>query len=130
MINEYIIFYGYDVTKLAAYIDNWVDTNSIRTDDVLLEFTYSGYSETPGYIGKVLTPFNRSNNLVDPTVLILSQEEKQSIKNKCLLLFGKIIESLTNDKDMFESDSDFDDAIREITTISVTEPMLQWISVV
>ena len=130
MINEYIIFYGYDVTKLAAYIDNWVDINSIRIDDVLLEFTYSGYSETPGYIGKVLTPFNHSNNLLDPTVLILTEEEKQSIKEKCILLFSKIIESLTNDKDMFESQEDFDEAIREITAVSLTEPMLQWISVV
>jgi hypothetical protein len=130
MINEYIIFYGYDVTKLASYIDNWVDINSIRIDDVLLEFTYSGYSETPGYIGKVLTPGNHSNNLLDPTVLILTEEEKQSIKDKCILLFVKIIESLTNDKDTFESQEDFDEAIREITAVSLAEPRLQWISVV
>lgn len=128
MINEYIIFYGYDTGKLADHVDNWIDIHSMKIDEVELIFSYGGYSDVNGYIGKVLNPFSNKNNTIDSTVFELSNGEKQIISAKCVTIMDMIVASLTTDKDMFECEDDYNEAIAVIDKIKSSEPAIRWMS--
>lgn len=128
MINEYIIYYGYDTGKLADHVDNWIDIHSMKIDDVELIFSYGGYSDADGYIGKVLNPFSNKNNIIEAAVFNLSTDEKQAIADKCIAIMNMIISSLMEDKDMFECEDDYNETIAVIDKIKSSEPAIRWMS--